>query len=178
MDKNKDIYWINTYMGVEFSLTDLTEEQILIEDVSHALSNLCRFSGHSKSFYSVAQHSVIISEIVPEKDALWGLLHDSAEAYISDIPRPLKYLMGENVKKLESDILKLVCRKFGLSEEMPDSVKLADDKMLVTEMWCLMNMKQSWLPLRQTTPYHFNIVPVYPEKAKELFMMRFRELVK
>src|SRR5579885_2784587 len=84
--------WIQTYCGVAFYPLDPRPEEILIEDIAHALSMLCRFTGHVKRFYSVAQHCVYVSHRCDPKDALWGLLHDAAEAYLNDISRPVKSL--------------------------------------------------------------------------------------
>ena len=80
-----------TYTGKEFYPLDPNPADIDIKDIAHALSNCCRFAGHIKSFYSVAQHSVIVSELCEPENALAGLLHDASEAYLSDIARPVKY---------------------------------------------------------------------------------------
>jgi uncharacterized protein len=82
--------WIQTYTGRRVYPLDPSPEDIDIADIAHALSNVCRFTGHVREFYSVAQHSVIVSECVPAPFALLGLMHDAPEAYIGDISRPLK----------------------------------------------------------------------------------------
>src|SRR5688500_14252940 len=86
--------YIRTYTGKEFYPLKPELDKIDIEDIAHALSNLCRFTGHTKQFYSVAQHSVLASEFVRVYDNphlnLFVLLHDASEAYICDISRPLK----------------------------------------------------------------------------------------
>ena len=77
--------WMQTYTGERFWPLDPRIEDIHIRDISMALGKLCRYGGHTIFFYSVAEHSVLVSEYVPEEYALWGLLHDASEAYLSDI---------------------------------------------------------------------------------------------
>src|SRR5271165_7548492 len=82
--------WIQTYTGRVMYPLDPRPEEINIIDIAHALSNLCRFTGHVRTFYSVAEHSVRVSQHCDPKDALWGLLHDASEAYLADMSRPMK----------------------------------------------------------------------------------------
>src|SRR4051794_15527189 len=84
--------WITTFSRRQFWPLDPHSDEIHIEDIAHSLSQQCRFGGHSRSFYSVAQHSCLVSALCKANDALWGLLHDASEAYLGDIPRPLKSL--------------------------------------------------------------------------------------
>ncbi len=81
--------WFQTYKGNRFYPYKPEKIIIDIEEIAHALSNRCRWGGHSLEFYSVAQHSVLVSRNCPQSPT-WGLLHDAAEAYYPDIPRPLK----------------------------------------------------------------------------------------
>ncbi len=83
--------WIQTYSGRQFWPLEPRAEDVAVEDIAHALSLLCRYGGHSSRFYSVAEHCVLVSH----KCGLHGLLHDAAEAYLLDIPRPVKALMPE-----------------------------------------------------------------------------------
>ena len=71
--------WIQTYTGKQYAYFECGPEQICIEDIARALSNLCRFTGHCKKFYSVAQHSVLVSHRT--KNPFLGLMHDADEAY-------------------------------------------------------------------------------------------------
>jgi len=89
----QDMSWIQTYTGKCFHPREPGPDDFDIRDVAHALSLLCRFNGHCRTFYSVAEHSVRVSRICPPAAALWGLLHDLGEAYVGDLPRPLKPLM-------------------------------------------------------------------------------------
>jgi len=85
-----DDEWIQTYTGKKFWAFDAAIADICIEDIAHALAMRCRFGCHCKEFYSVAQHSVIVSHHLPPELKLWGLLHDATEAYLPDVPRPQK----------------------------------------------------------------------------------------
>lgn len=170
--------WGCTYTGLQFYPQDPRPEEICIEDIAHALSNLCRFAGHCREFYSVAQHSVLVSENCAPADALAGLLHDAPEAYIVDVPRPLKYAAGmEAYRALEARYNQVVADRFGLPTLVPPSVKRADDVLLATEArdlmppasvsrWCLAEAPASWI----------QIVPLPPREAEQLFLEQYREL--
>ena len=86
-----DRAWIQTYTGGKFHLLAPRQEEINIVDIAHALSMMCRFTGHVRRFYSVSEHSWHASYLVPKQDALWALLHDASEAYMADMNRPLKH---------------------------------------------------------------------------------------
>lgn len=170
---------MQTFTGRQFWPIDPRPEEMAIADIAHSLAHQCRYAGHCKSFYSVAQHSVLVSRICDPQDALWGLLHDAAEAYLVDLPRPVKRFsdLGAHYRDLEANLLRAMCERFGLSLPEPVSVKCADDIALVTEMRDLMaeppvRWKESWssAPLRET------IWPLSPEVAKRLFLDRFEEL--
>ncbi len=100
---------ICTVNGSYFNFVDVKPNVIFIDTIARALSNLCRFNGQIEKFYSVAQHSVLCSYIVPEEFAMQALFHDAAEAYIGDITTPLKILLHdyrEIEKRVEFDIFK------------------------------------------------------------------------
>jgi len=169
--------WIQTYTGRRFTPTKPMAGAIVLEDIAHPLSMQCRFSGHVSKFYSVAQHSVLVSYICDEKDALWGLLHDASEAYIVDIPRPIKRVLKEYVD-LERVMQESVCERFGLPKGMPESVKKADDLLLMTEARDLMPPLQDGWGYNDIQPLPFKIEAVSQEDAKDRFIMRFCELTK
>lgn len=132
-----------------FNLLEPNPDVIDIKDIAHALSNQCRFTGHTSTFYSVAEHSVNVSE-VPILDTLElkliGLLHDATEAYLVDLPRPIKRFtdLGSIFKKHESNIWEAIALHFGLPFEIPEVVHEADRIVLVTEKRDLMRKGLDW----------------------------------
>lgn len=166
--------WITTYSGSVFFPLEPKADDVRIADIAHALANLCRFAGHTRRFYSVAQHSVIVSEIVDPPLRLWGLLHDASEAYLCDITKPLKRqpdLAGYRV--VEARVQAAICEKFGLAADEPAMVKAADQLVLRTEQRDLMAMPDGWMP-RDTLP--MTIRPQSPRQAECAFLLRFHEL--
>ena len=176
--KPKKNYWIQTFSGKQFFPFDVTPDQIDIIDIAHALSNICRFNGHCTEFYSVAEHSyrasVLIGDSTVSEKPLWGLLHDAAEAYLCDLPRPVKMCILE-YKQIEEEILNAIIIKFGLTLPMPKEVKEIDDILLATERRDIMNpCKEEWTlaakPMKQI------IIPYSQKEAKRLFLERFNYL--
>ena len=173
---DKEAAWIQTHSGRRFNPTNPYPDAIVIQDIAHALSMQCRFSGHTKKFYSVAQHSVLVSYICDSKDALWGLLHDASEAYLVDVPRPLKQSgkFGAYIE-FEGKMQEAICKRFGLPMKEPPSVKAADTKLLATEARDLMSpLHPDWI--QRTDPLPFKIEPWGHDHAKDMFMKRFFEL--
>jgi 5'-nucleotidase len=171
--------WIETYTGLKFDVLNPRKEQITIQDIGHALSQVCRFAGHTKHFYSVAQHSYLGSFLVPEENALWFLLHDASEAYIGDMSSPLKHLTkaGEAYRPIEKRIMQVVCETFGLPETQPPSVHAADIAMLHAEKEQLMGSvvwDRKWGKLIK--PADVKIKEITPRKIEKLFLKRFQEL--
>ena len=124
--------WIQTYTGKKFYPLDPRPEDVCIEDIAHALANTCRYNGHSKVFYSVAEHCVRMSfEDLPGCPK-WRLMHDAAEAYISDVPRPIKPMLSE-FKEIENNIMSVIGEKFNLGVPDHDAIEYADIVMLATE---------------------------------------------
>lgn len=152
-----------------------------INDIAHALSHTCRFGGHTRDFYSVAQHSVLASYLVPENDQFAALMHDAAEAYVGDVPTPLKQLLPE-YKVIEKRIETCLFERFGLYDGIPLSVKKADLIMLATEQRDLMpheiQESEQWACIRDIQPARFRIRPQRPEDARKSFLERFERLYK
>jgi len=173
-----DKEWICTYTGRKFWPMDPRPEDIDILDVAHALSNLCRFGGHCHRFYSVAQHSVHVSQICPAGHALAGLLHDASEAYLVDVPRPIKRAPGmADYRYAEARVMLAVCSHFGVDHDsmFHADVKKADDSMLAAEARDLMGagaVSQWSLAL----PTESRVEPWPPKVACETFLQRFAEL--
>lgn len=167
--KPKD--WIQTFTGKQFWPTEPRAQDVDIIDIAHALSMKCRYNGHCQRFYSVAEHSVIVSHFVPQGLALWGLLHDAAEAYLVDVPRPIKPFLT-NFKELEARVMVAICEHFDLPLAEPPEVKRIDTAVLADEMAQLMGKPPAdWLlpePALGVTIHAFN-----PEAAKMLFLERF-----
>ncbi|MBF0589290.1 MAG: phosphohydrolase [Magnetococcales bacterium] len=172
MDKRDPNGWIQTYGGHQFWPLDPRVEEIHLEDIAHALSMLCRFNGHCMRFYSVAEHSVHISYIVPPEHALWGLMHDAAEAYLADIPIPIKRTMDDYARH-EAHLLRLIARRFALSEKIPAEIRQADRQMLATEKLALMRPEPApWMPLPDPLdPAMIQALP--PQEAEQLFLNRY-----
>lgn len=147
-----------------------------IDEIAFALSNLCRFNGHCSSFYSVAQHSVLVSNIVPVRDSFAGLMHDAAEAFVGDMCKPLKCLI-QDFGVIEKRVESVVFSRFGLPSQLPESVKLADRRALRTEQRDLMGAGDHvWQFTEGADPVPGRIVPLGPEDARQLFLRRFQEL--
>lgn len=155
--------------------------EIDIEDIARSLSQQCRFLGHTEAIYSVAQHSVLVSEIVPCEDALWGLLHDASEAYLGDLPSPIKREPEMSFYRVvEGRLMLAVCHKFGLPAEMPQSVMAADKIILATEFRDVTTVDDlDWI-IRECghAPLDRRITPWPPVVAEDRFLARFRELAK
>lgn len=165
--------WIETFTGRKFYPFDPRPEDVCIEDIAHALSMLCRFGGHCKRFYSVSQHSVILAKNVSAENQLWALLHDASEAYIVDVPRPIKKDPSFAVyQQVESAIMQAICSKFGLPVDMPEEVGIADKRMLTTEHHQLMCNGTGWVS-DYYPPFDVHLTPWSSDKAEMMFLKWF-----
>ncbi len=164
---------ILTGSGNYFSFINPDAYHFEIETIAHALSQLCRFTGHTSKFYSVAQHSVLVSQILPYKMQLAGLLHDATEAFVGDMTKPLKEMFPE-FRRIEKNIERAICKQYGLSFPMPHEVKHADLILLATEQRDLMpQVDLQWNYLKGIQPLKETITPWSPEQAKRMFLERF-----
>lgn len=165
--------------GRYFNLARPNPDDIEIHDIAHALANICRFTGHVRSFYSVAQHSVLVSYVVPPEYALQGLLHDAPEAYVGDVAAPLKAMLPD-YRAVERRVEMAVAERFGLPMDLHESVKHADLRMLATEKRDLMPATGDVWPVELThQPLEHRIRPIAsPEMARDVFLARFWELAR
>jgi len=125
---------IRTASGVYVNVFKIDEciERILIEDIAHALSHQCRFSGHIQTYYSVAEHSIYVAEMVPDEDKLAALMHDASEAYLVDIPAPIKPGLP-GYKQIEAVVMDAIAKKYDFQYPFSAPVKEADIESLKFE---------------------------------------------
>ena len=160
--------------GAYFDFEVPETSQITIYDIAHALSMICRFTGHCHRFYSVAEHSVHCSYLVPKEDALAALMHDAAEAVMGDVSRPLKSLLPD-YKRIEHRVEKAILARFGLPAQLPPSVKAADMQMLAVEQRQAMLNDDDWPGLAidgEGPALQF----LSPPDAYNTFLNRFHEV--
>jgi len=171
-----DDNWFPTYSGEKFYPSDPDISEINIEDIAHSLSNQCRFAGHTKEFYSVAQHCLLVSHHVPYNIALEGILHDAAEAYCQDLIRPIKYGFGfHEYRIVEQRLEGKIEEKFNLFSLSSGVIKHHDNRALMTERRDLFLDSKArhydW-GIREE-PYEDVIIPMAPKEAKSAFLARF-----
>ena len=173
---------ILTYTGKTFNYLNPTPDMICIEDIAHSISNACRYAGHCNRFYSVAQHSIIVSSLCKDEYKLWGLLHDATEAYLVDVPTPLKPLLP-GYKEIENNIMSVIAKRFGLEGyQVPKEVKKIDKQILFVERDCLFNKENIlngpvWSEESVTEKIEYEIVEIYsPYTARQTFLDEFYKL--
>jgi len=172
--KGKYKGWMETYGGGKANPFDLKEGDIEIEAIAHSLSMICRYNGHCKKFFSVAEHCLRVADILPPELKLAGLLHDAAEAYLGDVIRPIKYTLVA-IQEAEEKALTLIMKKFGVSylPTVKKMVKEADNIIGSTEARDLMFNSKDWGNLPK--PLIGKINPLSPGVAEMFFLIRFRE---
>lgn len=146
-----------------------------IADIAQGLANLCRFTGQCRRFYSVAEHSVHASHIVPPEDALAALLHDAAEAFCGDVSKPLKTLLPE-YRRIEARVEAVVFHNYGIRNPLPASVKLADLRMLRAEQAQAMGSDEPWPVVADLAPAAVKLQFWPPQEARQKFLERYVEL--
>ena len=170
---------ITLLSGHLFDYSRPHECPVEIGDIAAALSKICRFAGHIHQFYSVAQHAVNVSRIVPCQHALSGLLHDTSEAFTNDLPTPLKAAVPV-FKELEIRIESAMADRFGFSYPLPDAVKTADLQMLAIEKEMLKRDYSHWSVLDgieiDSIRDIVDLTPWGPSYAEDMFLERYEEL--
>lgn len=178
--------YITTVSGRRISLIEPDIATIRIEDIAHSLAMQVRFNGHVRDFYSVAQHSVIVSRIVEGNVpglALAALLHDAAEAIVGDVVQPLKRRMGGEYDVYESRSQVAIHRAVGLPDAVSHQeeriIKLADLTALATEKRDLFDHDDGpWEILAGISPLEQRLIPITnPVQARAEFLDRFSELM-
>lgn len=173
-------HFIGTASGLPFWPLDPQPEDIRIFDIAVHLSRICRFGGalhpDLTGIYSVAQHSVLVSRVVPPEFALEGLLHDAAEAYVGDMVKPLKTML-EDYQAIEKIVDRAIRRKWDLPRKISKEVKEADRRVFATEVKTLVPSWQGKTPWQATLdPFDFEVQVVTPKRARDLFLQRYEEL--
>ena len=166
--------WVNPF--------DPDPEQLDPGDIARALANLCRFGGHCRAFYSVAQHSVIVSRVVEERggdaeDAFAALMHDATEAYLGDMPHPLKHRgpLGAAFREAEQHLEAVLRERFAIKPDVPE-IKRADRALLATERRALSDEAWHWPELEGVEPLEMALEPWPPDEAARAFAARYAEL--
>lgn len=160
--------------GKKFDFTDLKSEDFRIEDIAHALSNICRFGGHSPQFYSVAQHCTIACRLSYQLDydediQRTALMHDASEAYLGDVVRHIKQRIPF-YGNMENSMMRAIAKRFNFMWPLPGMIKTIDADLLETEMVTMWGDKDmSWRP-NYGIPMKVDISPVPPYAAKHMFM--------
>lgn len=173
--------WMQTFTGGQFWPLDPRPEDVRIEDIAHALALENRFAGHTAEPYSVAQHSVLVrllaGETTTDPDVLlWALLHDAAEAYLKDIPRPLKRGLGDAYKIPEAFVENCIATAFGLPTAMPALVHHCDERALATERRDVFPAGSGRVWTLRAEPASFKLSPVPWYTAEAMFLEEYGRL--
>ena len=158
---------IRTFSGKLVNILNTDPNSIVIEDIAHSLSFIPRFGGHLSRLYSVGQHSLSCSFLVDDEYKLEALMHDATEAYMTDIPSPIKHNLPD-YKEMENNLHRVICNKFGLPFPMSKEIKKIDKKMLEME-WKLLMIGREMMPIEGYASS--------PEEVKNLFLKTFKLLL-
>lgn len=156
---------IRTFTGQQVDVFNPDPNTINIQDIAHSLSMQCRFGGHTRVFYSVAQHSIAVMDRVPEELKLTALLHDASEAYLLDFPRPVKKQV-RGYEALEDEMERTIAAKFGLHYPYPDEIKEADKEELEIEWRVLMINKRTLTGEMRPTEAYIEFLTAYNNLIK------------
>lgn len=161
--------------GKRFDLLDPDRSDFDIEDIAHGLAHVCRYAGQCRTFYSVAEHSILVSDTV-EAYSFEALMHDAAEAFIGDITRPLKQLLPD-YRAIEARVETAIIRRFGLRSEAKPVVKTADLRVLAAEQNQIMAVGcADWAEDAGIVPASIHVRGLLPDQAKAEFLLRYDEL--
>lgn len=181
---DKDSAWITTFSGRQFFITRATVDDIYIEDIAHGLSNICRYVGQCKTFYSVAEHSARMAEMASiPSEKLLALLHDAPEAYLNDMPSLVKQCLPV-YKEMEAYLFNVILDKYGIRHcplmnfDM-DTVKLLDKVIRTPEVTSLFPAHDGWtFSWTKMESEYGRIRPWSHRKAEKKFLKMFKKLYK
>lgn len=169
--------WILTRGGRRIDLLEPSAAMVSPEDIAWALSMQCRFNGHTRAFYSVAQHCYLVADLVPAQYQLQALLHDATEAYVGDLVSPLKAVLPE-YRQIELRVWHAICARFDIEPVLPPCIHDADLVALATERRDLMPQHQDeWACLVGTQPMQARIKPWTQPEAAQHYFDRLMELL-
>ena len=161
--------------GRLFDFLDPHGSDFAIEDVAHGLALVCRYAGQCRDFYSVAEHSLLVSDVATNH-RYEALLHDAAEAFIGDITRPLKQLLPD-YKRIEEAVEDAVIERFGMDRAYRSEVKATDLRVLAAEQMQIMAPGTAdWAAEAQVEPAAITVRFLSPKAAKRQFLKRYEEL--
>jgi hypothetical protein len=167
--------WMQTFTGRQFWPLDPRPDEVDILDIAHALANQCRYAGHCRRFYSVAEHCVLLARAVAPEHRLCALLHDAAEAYLVDLPRPVKRHFV-SYRFAEAAVMAAICLRFGLKPEMPAAVHDADYRILRDELEQNMAAPPQRWPVQDEEPLGVTLRFWTPDQAEAWFLTEFDTL--
>jgi 5'-deoxynucleotidase YfbR-like HD superfamily hydrolase len=174
--------YLQTVSGRFVNPFDPEPDQLDAGDIARALANVCRFGGHARSFYSVAQHSVIVSELVEARggdaeDAFAALMHDATEAYLGDMPHPIKHRspLGAAFKAAEDHLEAAIRARFAIRADVPE-IKRVDRALLATERRAFSTEGWHWPELDGVEPLDIELTGWAPDEAADAFARRFAAL--
>ena len=172
---------LTSWSGVDINITSPQASDIHIKDIAHSLSMICRYNGTTRYHYSVAQHSLAVANVAqkmgyPPEQVLYALLHDATEAYICDIPRPLKSLLSE-YRKIEQSLNQVIMDKFGISGVDTTTVDVIDYNIVYDEALEVLDKTPSWLNRYTSVAKDRTLFRrMNPTDAYKLFMNKYNEL--
>lgn len=170
--------YVGTYSGRKFWPTDPRADEVELIDLAHHLSMKCRYGGAARRFYSVAEHSVIVSQYVPEAFAREALLHDAAEAYVGDMVRPLKGLPEMRAfGEIEDRIYPVIMERFGVvsTAASRDAIAEIDNRIMADEVPALMTDVRIYRT-GTLVPLGATIAALDPSAARSVFLRQFMDL--
>jgi hypothetical protein len=190
IDPRAEMDWMQTFSGRAFYPLDPRPEDIDINDIAIGLARECRFSGQCRAYYTVAEHSVLVSYDIEERYALEGLLHDAAEAYLRDLTAPVKRALRviesgrggsatgrSSYDQLEDAVCRAISARFGLLYPFPDAVKVSDQRVLLAEYRDALDPPPR--PRKEMgAPSSCRVLGLNPQAARQNFLDRFADIMK